>query len=86
MPTEPRLPPIRIGVSSCLLGNRVRYDGGHKREPFLTHSKLNLMTRHYVSDTARASAVLDFQPAISLEQGLDETLSWLRAGGMRPHM
>jgi uncharacterized protein YbbK (DUF523 family) len=22
--------PIRIGVSSCLLGNRVRYDGGHK--------------------------------------------------------
>ena len=28
--------PIRIGVSSCLLGERVRYDGGHKRDPFLT--------------------------------------------------
>jgi uncharacterized protein YbgA (DUF1722 family)/uncharacterized protein YbbK (DUF523 family) len=28
--------PIRIGVSSCLLGSRVRYDGGHKRDPFLT--------------------------------------------------
>jgi uncharacterized protein YbgA (DUF1722 family)/uncharacterized protein YbbK (DUF523 family) len=28
--------PIRIGVSSCLLGRRVRYDGGHKRDPFLT--------------------------------------------------
>ncbi|HVN86919.1 MAG TPA: DUF523 and DUF1722 domain-containing protein [Candidatus Binatia bacterium] len=28
-------PPIRIGVSSCLLGNRVRYDGGHKRDDFL---------------------------------------------------
>jgi uncharacterized protein YbgA (DUF1722 family)/uncharacterized protein YbbK (DUF523 family) len=27
---------IRLGVSSCLLGNPVRYDGGHKREHFLT--------------------------------------------------
>ncbi len=24
--------PLRIGVSSCLLGNQVRYDGGHKRD------------------------------------------------------
>jgi uncharacterized protein YbgA (DUF1722 family)/uncharacterized protein YbbK (DUF523 family) len=29
-------PPIRIGVSSCLLGESVRYDGGHKRNVFLT--------------------------------------------------
>jgi uncharacterized protein YbgA (DUF1722 family)/uncharacterized protein YbbK (DUF523 family) len=29
-----RLP--RLGVSSCLLGTRVRYDGGHKRDRFLT--------------------------------------------------
>lgn len=27
--------PIRIGVSSCLLGAQVRFDGGHKRDPFL---------------------------------------------------
>lgn len=27
--------PIRIGVSSCLLGNEVRFDGGHKRNRFL---------------------------------------------------
>ncbi len=27
--------PVRIGVSSCLLGNQVRYDRGHKRDPFL---------------------------------------------------
>lgn len=27
---------IRIGVSSCLLGQEVRYDGGHKRDDFLT--------------------------------------------------
>ena len=28
-------PPVRIGVSSCLLGEAVRYDGGHKRDRFL---------------------------------------------------
>jgi len=28
--------PIRLGVSSCLLGNAVRYDGGHKRDRFMT--------------------------------------------------
>lgn len=55
-----------------------------RKEPFLTHSKLNLMTRHYVCDTARAAAVLGFSPAIPIEQGLDDTLTWLRAGDMRP--
>ncbi len=29
---------IRIGVSSCLLGEAVRYDGGHKRDGFLTET------------------------------------------------
>ena len=28
--------PIRIGVSRCLLGDEVRFDGGHKRDRFLT--------------------------------------------------
>ena len=27
---------IRIGVSACLLGQPVRYDGGHKHDRFLT--------------------------------------------------
>lgn len=28
--------PLRIGVSQCLLGAEVRFDGGHKRDNFLT--------------------------------------------------
>lgn len=28
--------PIRIGISSCLLGEPVRWDGGHKRDRFVT--------------------------------------------------
>ncbi len=29
---------IRIGVSACLLGQRVRYDGRDKRDPYLTET------------------------------------------------
>jgi uncharacterized protein YbgA (DUF1722 family)/uncharacterized protein YbbK (DUF523 family) len=28
--------PVRIGVSSCLLGQKVRYDGGHAHDRFIT--------------------------------------------------
>src|SRR5262245_41279728 len=28
--------PIRVGISTCLLGERVRFDGGHKRDADLT--------------------------------------------------
>lgn len=28
-------PPIAIGVSACLLGESVRYDGGHKRDRYI---------------------------------------------------
>lgn len=27
---------VRVGVSACLLGNEVRFDGGHKRSRFIT--------------------------------------------------
>jgi uncharacterized protein YbgA (DUF1722 family)/uncharacterized protein YbbK (DUF523 family) len=30
--------PIRIGISACLLGQPVRFDGGHKRDAFLTET------------------------------------------------
>jgi uncharacterized protein YbgA (DUF1722 family)/uncharacterized protein YbbK (DUF523 family) len=28
--------PLRLGISRCLLGEEVRFDGGHKRDKFLT--------------------------------------------------
>jgi uncharacterized protein YbgA (DUF1722 family)/uncharacterized protein YbbK (DUF523 family) len=34
--------PIRLGVSSCLLGQSVRFDGGHKRDAFVA----DLLGRH----------------------------------------
>jgi uncharacterized protein YbgA (DUF1722 family)/uncharacterized protein YbbK (DUF523 family) len=33
-----RTDPIRIGISTCLLGQHVRYDGGHKRDAFLVET------------------------------------------------
>ena len=33
---------LRIGISSCLLGREVRYDGGHKEDRFLT----GVLARH----------------------------------------
>ena len=32
------LSPIKIGISSCLMGNPVRYDGGHSHDRFLTQT------------------------------------------------
>jgi len=30
--------PLRIGISTCLLGEEVRHDGGHKRDPYLVET------------------------------------------------
>ena len=30
--------PVRIGISTCLLGENVRHDGGHKRDAFLVET------------------------------------------------
>jgi len=27
---------IKVGVSACLLGEKVRYDGGHKHDRYIT--------------------------------------------------
>jgi len=34
--TRPPGAPVRVGISACLLGQAVRYDGGHKRNDFVT--------------------------------------------------
>ena len=32
---EPGRARLRVGISACLLGDAVRWDGGHKRDPLL---------------------------------------------------
>ncbi len=35
---------IRVGISSCLLGDEVRFDGGHKRDRFITDTLSQFVT------------------------------------------
>jgi uncharacterized protein YbgA (DUF1722 family)/uncharacterized protein YbbK (DUF523 family) len=35
--------PVRIGISSCLLGEEVRYDGGHQKDAYIT----GVLARHF---------------------------------------
>ncbi len=34
---------IKVGISSCVIGNRVRYDGGHKNSSYCT----NVLSQHF---------------------------------------
>jgi uncharacterized protein YbbK (DUF523 family) len=49
---------IRIAVSSCLLGQRVRYDGGHKRE------------RYIVQRLARRFVLVPVCPEVAIGMGV----------------
>ncbi len=40
----PGTPEIRVGVSSCLLGQEVRFDGGHKHDTLLTEGFGRVLT------------------------------------------
>ncbi len=64
--------PIRIGISSCLLGQKVRYDGGHKRDRFATD-----VLQPYVEWVPLCPEVeigLGIpRPTIRLERGKDRT-------------
>ena len=35
---------IPIGISSCLLGNKVRFDGGHKHDRYITETLGHYLT------------------------------------------
>jgi uncharacterized protein YbbK (DUF523 family) len=39
--TETSAPAIRVATSSCLLGEEVRFDGGHKHNGYLTNAILS---------------------------------------------
>ena len=44
MPARPPREEIRIGIASCLLGHKVRCDGGHKKDSLVTGALSKFMT------------------------------------------
>jgi len=60
--------PLRIGISACLLGEKVRYDGGHKRDSVVMDQLAPLMTFVPVCPEVEVGMGVPREP-IRLEQG-----------------
>ncbi|MGK0673755.1 MAG: DUF523 and DUF1722 domain-containing protein [Halothiobacillaceae bacterium] len=61
---------IPIGISSCLLGEKVRFDGGHKRDPYIIHTLGQFF--HFVP----------FCPEVAIGLGIPrQTLRLIRVNG-----
>ncbi len=61
--------PLRLGISSCLLGEQVRYDGGHKHDRYLTGVLGEWVTWVAVCPEIDIGLPVP-RPTIRLEQGL----------------
>ncbi len=70
----------RLGVSSCLLGNTVRYDGGHKRDRFVTDLLARFVEWVPVCPELEAGMGVP-RPALRLAQDGDDVRMVERASG-----
>lgn len=61
---------VRLGISACLLGERVRYDGGHKRDDFLVSTVGPFVTWVPVCPEQEAGFGVP-RPAVRLQAGTD---------------
>jgi uncharacterized protein YbbK (DUF523 family) len=60
--------PLRIGISACLLGEKVRYDGGHKRNASIMEQLVPIMTFVPVCPEVEVGMGVPREP-IRLERG-----------------
>ena len=85
---------IRIGVSACLLGEKVRYDGGDKRDPYVTETLGRIFEYvpvcpevEYGLSVPREALRLVGDPAsprlMTIETGADHTEGMQRWAAMR---
>jgi uncharacterized protein YbgA (DUF1722 family)/uncharacterized protein YbbK (DUF523 family) len=86
-------PSIRLGISTCLLGERVRYDGGHKLDRYLVHTLGRYVewvpvcpeTEMGLSVPREAMRLVgdpDYPRLVTVQTGIDQTdrmLAWARA-------
>ena len=85
---------IKIGVSACLLGQKVRYDGGHKHDPFITDTLGRQFEFVPVCPESEAGLGIPREPMrltgdpaspclVTIDTGIDHTYLMLRWAGMR---
>jgi len=93
-PKENRAPEIRVGISSCLLGEEVRYDGGHKRDTLITEDLGRFFTWVAVCpemevglgvprETLRLVGRPESPRLVTLQSGTDHTASMKRFAAQR---
>lgn len=86
--------PLKIGVSACLLGQKVRYDGGHKHDRYITDTLGRLFTLVPVCPevesgmtTPREAMRLEGDPAaprlMTRESRIDKTRQMLSFCGVK---
>lgn len=71
---------IRLGVSACLIGERVRYDGGHKRDRFVAED----LASHFELVPLCPELAIGLgapRPPIRLEGGVDAPRAVIAAHG-----
>jgi uncharacterized protein YbgA (DUF1722 family)/uncharacterized protein YbbK (DUF523 family) len=72
--------PIRIGVSSCLLGEKVRFDGQHKRDRFLTDTFGDYVDWVPVCPEVEMGLGIPREPIRLVRHGEDVALVTVRTG------
>jgi nucleoside-diphosphate-sugar epimerase len=68
---------FRLGLLSEIIGHAIRL----RRPPHITRYGVSLVGRSTRFSTARARSELGWQPRLSIEEGLPETLAWFRQEG-----
>ncbi len=65
-------PRLRVGVSACLLGQWVRYDGGHKRQDYLCDELAKIVTLIPVCPEVEAGLAVPRPPVklVELSDGI----------------
>ena len=78
--TAPRSVPFRVARAAAAAMDAVARLRGARNE--LTPAAIDYTMRRGTYSIARARAVLGYEPAVGLEEGMRRTEAWLRARGL----
>lgn len=72
--------PVRLGVSACLLGDEVRFDGGHKRDAFIADALDRFVTWVRVCPEEEAGLGIPREPMRLVHIDSDVRMLTVRSG------
>ena len=78
LPRVKRRVPFRVADTFAFLLEAAGRGTGRKQAPAITRSGISLLSRSTMLSSEKAHRTLDWQPRIRIEEGLTETLNWLK--------